>query len=326
MALGKELNGEWVKVVVEIPRALLRAGAAGISMIRSRTEMDIKTEEDKVFVKDLKVPCIIGVNPWERLEKQNVVINLTLYKKAGNVVQQGAIEDVDSPAFISAYDYRKVANAVTEYVEKSDFKTVEAFVTAIAKVVCKDCGVDKVTVRAEKPSALTFAKAAGVEITRHKSFFEQDSVAIDEQGQATGWHTAYIALGSNIGDRKGNIEKALQMMEGDAIKVGRTSSLYETEPMYVLDQPKFLNGACQIKTTLEPHALLRELKRIEDECGRVKVVEKGPRCIDLDILLYDQLVMNTADLTIPHALMLERAFVLRPLCEYVHLFLPITII
>src|SRR5690606_29166187 len=121
LALGKELNGEWVKVVVEIPRALLRAGAAGISMIRSRTEMDIKTEEDKVFVKDLKVPCIIGVNPWERLEKQNVVINLTLYKKAGNVVQQGAVEDVDSPAFISAYDYRKVANAVTEYVEKSDF-------------------------------------------------------------------------------------------------------------------------------------------------------------------------------------------------------------
>src|SRR5690606_685432 len=176
---------------------------------------------------------------------------------------------------------------VAEYVEASDYKTVEAFVTAIAKVVCVDCGVEKVTVRAEKPSALTFAKAPGVEITRHKSFFQQDAVDVDEEGrQSEGKHVAYVALGSNVGNRAQTIEKALQMLDGSGIKVGKTSSLYETEPMYVEEQPRFLNGVCQastpsppdqslantlthlqVETTLEPLDLLSELKRVEQEIG-----------------------------------------------------------
>ncbi|KAL2029834.1 hypothetical protein VTO58DRAFT_109026 [Aureobasidium pullulans] len=127
---------------------------------------------------------------------------------------------------------------------------------------------------------------------------------------------AYIALGSNVGDRLDMIEKACLALDQDQnIKVTRTSSLYETEPMYVEDQARFLNGACEVETSLEPMTLLDRLQAIENELGRVKLIDKGPRSIDLDILLYENQVIDTERLKVPHMLMLEREFVLRPLCE-----------
>ncbi|CAD0090992.1 unnamed protein product, partial [Aureobasidium vineae] len=123
---------------------------------------------------------------------------------------------------------------------------------------------------------------------------------------------AYIALGSNVGDRLDMIEKACLVLDQHPdIKVTRTSSLYETEPMYVEDQARFLNGAC------EPMPLLDRLQAIENELGRVKLIDKGPRSIDLDILLYEDQVIDTERLKIPHILMLEREFVLRPLCDII---------
>ncbi|KAI5211082.1 folic acid synthesis protein [Aureobasidium subglaciale] len=133
-----------------------------------------------------------------------------------------------------------------------------------------------------------------------------------------GTRRAYIALGSNVGDRLDMIEKAcLALDQESGIKVTRTSSLYETEPMYVEDQARFLNGACEIETTLEPMALLDRLQYIENDLGRVKLIDKGPRSIDLDILLYEDEVIDTERLKIPHILMLEREFVLRPLCDII---------
>ncbi|KAK4130217.1 Dihydropteroate synthase [Trichocladium antarcticum] len=129
--------------------------------------------------------------------------------------------------------------------------------------------------------------------------------------------TAYIALGSNLGDRIGWIEKACNEMDARGIRVRRTSSLWETEPMYVLDQDRFVNGACEVETTLEPLALLDALQDIERALGRAKAVDKGPRNIDLDILLYENLAVNHARLTIPHIGIREREFVLRPLAELV---------
>ncbi|THX46427.1 folic acid synthesis protein [Aureobasidium pullulans] len=129
---------------------------------------------------------------------------------------------------------------------------------------------------------------------------------------------AYIALGSNVGDRLDMIEKACLALDQDQnIKVTRTSSLYETEPMYVEDQARFLNGACEVETTLEPMTLLDRLQAIENELGRVKLIDKGPRSIDLDILLYENQVIDTERLKVPHMLMLEREFVLRPLCDII---------
>ncbi|KAK7423470.1 trifunctional dihydropteroate synthetase [Neonectria magnoliae] len=127
--------------------------------------------------------------------------------------------------------------------------------------------------------------------------------------------TAYIALGSNLGDRVAEIERACNEMDRRGIKVRRTSSLWETEPMYVKDQDRFVNGACEVETELEPLALLDELQAIEREMGRKKIIDKGPRNIDLDILLYGDEKVSHERLTVPHAAVLEREFVLRPLAE-----------
>lgn len=130
-----------------------------------------------------------------------------------------------------------------------------------------------------------------------------------------GSHRAFIALGSNMGDCVEMIEKACLEMDRANIKVKRTSSLFETAPMYVLDQDPFMNGVCEVETTMEPLELLDAIQSIEIELGRKKLIDKGPRSIDLDILLYDDQVFSHERLNVPHKLMLERDFVLRPLCQ-----------
>ncbi|EAU34867.1 hypothetical protein ATEG_04420 [Aspergillus terreus NIH2624] len=130
-------------------------------------------------------------------------------------------------------------------------------------------------------------------------------------------HRAFIALGSNVGDRFEMIEKACAELERANIRVRRTSSLFETAPMYVLDQDPFINGVCEVETSLSPLELLDTLQSIEIGLGRKKLIDKGPRSIDLDILLYDQQTVSHERLDIPHKLMLERDFVLRPLCQLI---------
>ncbi|KAF2111183.1 Dihydropteroate synthase-like protein [Lophiotrema nucula] len=131
-------------------------------------------------------------------------------------------------------------------------------------------------------------------------------------------HRAFIALGSNLGDRVAMIETACRKMDATGvIRVLRTSGLWETKAMYVLDQDKFVNGVCEVQTSLIPTKLLDQLQAIENSMGRVKVIDKGPRNIDLDILLYDEKKYSDPRLQIPHALLLEREFVLRPLCELI---------
>ena len=128
--------------------------------------------------------------------------------------------------------------------------------------------------------------------------------------------TAYIGLGSNVGDREKNIEEAINLLEGTKeIKIRKVSSLYETEPRGYKEQNKFLNGALELETTLPPRQLLRVLQRIERELGRRRIIKWGPRTIDLDILLYGSLKIEERALKIPHPEMLRRDFVLTPLKE-----------
>ncbi|KAI3402081.1 hypothetical protein diail_10 [Diaporthe ilicicola] len=127
----------------------------------------------------------------------------------------------------------------------------------------------------------------------------------------------YIALGSNLGDRIAEIERACREMDARGIIVKRTSSLWETEPMYVTDQDRFVNGVCEVETTLEPLDLLDQLQDIEISMGRKKVIDKGPRNIDLDILLYEDQAVDHNRLKIPHVGIPEREFVLRPLAELI---------
>jgi 2-amino-4-hydroxy-6-hydroxymethyldihydropteridine diphosphokinase len=131
---------------------------------------------------------------------------------------------------------------------------------------------------------------------------------------APGGHSVYLALGSNLGDRRANLRAAVERMR-EQVVVERVSSVYETEPAYLLDQPRFLNAALRGRTALAPPALLAFLKEIERALGRAAGARFGPRAIDLDILLYGDLALTTDTLTIPHPRMAERPFVLVPLAE-----------
>lgn len=127
---------------------------------------------------------------------------------------------------------------------------------------------------------------------------------------------AYIGLGSNVGDRKANCRKALELL-GSAGRVRKVSSFYRTEPVGYKDQGEFINAVAEIETDLSPQELLAACRRIEEELGRSREVRWGPRTIDLDILLYGSLKVNDHDpeLTIPHPLLTDRRFALAPLAE-----------
>jgi len=124
----------------------------------------------------------------------------------------------------------------------------------------------------------------------------------------------YLGLGSNMGNRQENLEKALDFLS-QRLRVAGVSSIYDTEPVGNANQPRFLNLACRVHTRLEPAALLALAKGIESKMGRAFGKVNAPRPIDIDILIYGDLVMETPELVIPHSRMTERAFVLVPLVE-----------
>lgn len=339
-------GAEKTTVKIEQPKALLHAAASGVQFSRTRQDFQgddqiIETlgsvsqlgYEDLVFVKDLKLHTIIGVNPWEREEKQVVVINLAIYpsdllfpsSKNSNITEQQK----------KSHHLRTIVRTLTRHIEASGYKTVEAFAVAVARLALEKCHVNKIRVQLEKPSAILFADASGIEVTRDRlwlnSILEEekksghiyahhyidDMSTIGKDIPTDYTHTAFIAIGSNMGDRVQNIYQALDLLEKECSSiVVDTSYLYETPPMYHTEQPVFLNAVCKINTCLDPHQLLKKLKEIEnDHLGRQISFRNAPRPIDLDILFYNDLVMESDDLTIPHIAIQEREFVLWPLCD-----------
>jgi 2-amino-4-hydroxy-6-hydroxymethyldihydropteridine diphosphokinase len=127
-------------------------------------------------------------------------------------------------------------------------------------------------------------------------------------------HTVYLALGSNLGDRKANLQTAIESLSSVA-RLLDASPIYETPPWGYLNQPDFLNQVIQVETDLSPSDLLVYLKELETRLGRTATVRYGPRMIDVDILFYDDLILDEPGLTIPHPRMQGRAFVLVPLAD-----------
>ncbi|KAI0827457.1 Dihydropteroate synthase-like protein [Trametes gibbosa] len=259
--------------------------------------------------------------------------------------------------------------SVIQFVEVSSFLTVESLASEVAKLTLSfltDVSA-RATVRISKPSALLTAEASELEVTRTFDDIQASAVnpslpiatSMTPTGRSIGAkserasrsqfsaassslpHKAAIAMGSNIGDRFANIECALRLLEAPGanletwsgeprVVVVDTSFMYESAPMYVAEQPRFINCACIVETDLEPRALLAFLKQVEAAVGRVESFRNGPRAIDLDIVLYDSLVMDTradcargtldnlsGELLIPHPRHGEREFVLRPLADMV---------
>ena len=159
----------------------------------------------------------------------------------------------------------------------------------------------RVTIR--KPSALPFATPI-MSITRRRSDYPKEK-------------RVFVALGSNIGDRVAHLTRAVNLLARDT-RVVQCSRLYESEPMYVENQDRFINGVVEIETDLPPRDLLRLLKGIEETVGRTKSFRNGPRVVDLDLLFYGQEVLRIDEdlwLELPHPRIAEREFVLRPMAE-----------
>ncbi|KAJ1301145.1 hypothetical protein OPQ81_003557 [Rhizoctonia solani] len=302
-----------VQSVIEKQRALLHAKGAGIKSVRLREG----TQKQTYFVRDLELSTIIGLHPWERVEKQFVCLNLewTLFP------------DVTLPP--TGFDFRSLVARVSDFTLASAYQTVESLAAAIAQVVLQaGQHIDEITVRVGKPSALMMANTAAVQITRNLADFGLSGPALYRALEFTppqGQHVAILALGSNMGDRFVNIEKGLQALEKAGVKIVDTSYLYETKAMYHEDQASFVNGACAISTSLNPTELITLLKRVEAEVGRTPTFRNGPRVVDLDILFYDDLSVDIPEgdfpLQIPHPRIQEREFVLRPLSDIIPAFI-----
>jgi dihydropteroate synthase/2-amino-4-hydroxy-6-hydroxymethyldihydropteridine diphosphokinase len=326
------------EVVVEQPKALLHAAASGVKLTRTREDFQdgvVETTgevsglgiEDEIFVKDLRLHTIVGVNPWEREEKQVVVINITVYPSC---LPYGKLINTEEN---KSHNLRTIVRTLTRHIEDSGYKTIEAFGVTVARIALEKCHVNKITVRVEKPSAILFADCSGIEVTRDRIWLDEiqkteiadgkkfihnmDQISSTSKNVPSNYtHTAYIAFGSNIGDRIQNINNALEALESKCSSVVLdTSFLYETPPMYYTEQPAFLNGVCKIATCLEPYDLLAKLKDTENELGRQPNFRNGPRPIDLDILFFNDLILEEETLIIPHQRIQEREFVLWPLCD-----------
>lgn len=127
-------------------------------------------------------------------------------------------------------------------------------------------------------------------------------------------HTVYLSLGSNLGNRSANLKEAVSSLPPQ-MEVKKKSSVYETPPWGYTEQENFLNQVIEVKTHLEPEPLLKHLKRLEVALGRKATFRYGPRLIDIDILFYDDLILDTSSLTIPHPHLHERGFVLLPMMD-----------
>ncbi|EGW31975.1 uncharacterized protein SPAPADRAFT_61089, partial [Spathaspora passalidarum NRRL Y-27907] len=212
--------------------------------------------------------------------------------------------------------------------------TVEALVSNIGQLIFQnyDAGIESVFVKVTKPNAFSHIEGVGVSSYMNQKTFKDAqplvltqapssafNMPVEEVTASTyeGDHIAFIAFGSNTGNQVENIQRALTLLQQYNIQVESTSSLYISKPMYYLDQPDFYNGVVKVSfKDLAPHKLLAILKEIEyKHINRVKEFDNGPREIDLDIVLYDDISLNTPDLIVPHKSMLERTFVLQPLCE-----------
>lgn len=165
-----------------------------------------------------------------------------------------------------------------------------------------------------------FAECASVRVTRSEADYPSTALQSSVLGKSLDSHVAYIALGSNMGNRAENIEKSIRMMQESGVTLLDSSFMYESDAMYVTDQAKFLNCVLKIATLQSPEKLLETLKHVESELGRAALGVRqtnGPRPIDLDILFFDRIVIQSQSLIIPHPRLQERLFVLKPLVEYV---------
>lgn len=247
---------------------------------------------DKITIRNLEVFANHGVYPEENTLGQKFVISAVLHTSTRKA---GMTDTLDF-----SVNYGEVSHFIQAFVTGHTWKLLESVAEQLAKaLLLKFPLVQQVDLEIQKPWA-----PIGLPL-------ETVSVAIRR-----GWHTAYIALGSNMGDKKGYLDMAVNRLDArEDCQVRQVSDYLVTAPYGGVEQDDFLNGALELRTLLEPEALLEVLHEIEQEANRVREIRWGPRTLDLDILLYDDLVLDTPLLQIPHVEMHLRDFVLIPMAQ-----------
>ena len=245
---------------------------------------------DKIEIRDLEIFANHGVFPEETVLGQKFVVSAVMYTETRPA---GLTDDLSA-----SINYGEVSHMITDFLQKNTYKLLEAAVENLAEMLLLSLPLlKKVTLRIEKPWAPVGLplKTVAVEITR-------------------GWHTAYIAFGSNMGDKKKYLDNAIQgLRDMKEIVVEKVSEYLVTEPYGDVEQDEFLNGALRVRTLLSPEELLDRLHVLEQAADRKRIIHWGPRTLDLDILFYDQEIIDMPDLHIPHIDLHNRDFVLVPM-------------
>ena len=247
---------------------------------------------DKIEIKNLEIFANHGVFPEENVLGQKFVISATLYtdtRKAGLTDELTA-----------SIHYGEVSHMITKFTKEHTYKLLEALAENLCQMLLQELPLLKmITLRVEKPWAPVALplETVAVEITR-------------------AWHTASVAFGSNLGDKKKFLDDGIQgLRTTPSCEVEAVSEYLVTEPYGGVEQDEFLNGVLKLRTLLTPEELLDRLHELEAAANRERIIHWGPRTLDLDILFYDNEIIDTPDLHIPHIDMENRDFVLKPMDE-----------
>ena len=247
---------------------------------------------DKIKIENLEIYAYHGVFPEEKEKGQRFFINATLYT---DLRKAGKTDDLTASTH-----YGEVALLLYEKMTEKSYDLIERAAEVCAEAVLLQFPlVRSITLELRKPEAPIPLP------------FESVSVVIRR-----GWKKAYVALGSNMGDSKAHLDGAVEALQADEkVRVLQVADYIVTKPYGGVEQDDFVNSAMAIETLYSPEELLDRLHEIEADHARERIIHWGPRTLDLDILLYEDVVMDTPDLIIPHKDMHNREFVLKPMAE-----------
>ena len=247
---------------------------------------------DKIRISNLEIFCHHGVYKEENVLGQKFLVSVVLYADLSAAAKNDDLT--------KSVNYGEVCHFIKKEMESNTYKLIETLTEKIArKILVNFPIVEKIKLEIKKPWAPILLPIETVSVVMKRE-----------------WHTAYLGIGSNMGDKEKNLITAIDLLEADELcRVTKVSRFIITAPVGGVKQDDFLNGALELKTLKTPEELLQSIGDIETKLKRERVIHWGPRTIDIDILYYDNQVINTKSLTIPHPEIKNREFILLPMSE-----------